>query len=233
MNLILDIRNKLLKEKDETYCNFIKKLCSTTQKDIIGVRMKTIQHIAKNFNECDIKKYILNDDIKYYEEMMLRGILIGHKYNTLDDVFTYIRHFITSIDCWAICDSTCASIKITKKHIDAIWGLLQQYIHSQQEYILRFVVVMYLNYYISTKYLHVIFQQIEKLNYDYYYLNTAIAWLISKAYVLNKILTLKYINTSRLNICILKKALQKIRDSYQITKKDKELITDIILHKNI
>ena len=31
MNLILDIRNKLLKEKDETYCNFISATIKRTQ----------------------------------------------------------------------------------------------------------------------------------------------------------------------------------------------------------
>jgi len=231
MNLIFDIRNQLLKEKDEAYCHFVKKLCITTQKDIIGVKMNTIQHIAKNFNIYNIREYIFNEDIKYYEEMMLRGILIGHKHNSIAEVFTYISHFITSIDCWAICDSTCASIKVTKKNIDAMWKLLQQYIHSQQEYVLRFVIVMYLNYYIPTKYLPVIFQQIEKLNYNYYYINTAIAWFISKAYTLNKTLTLEYISTSRLNTFILRKSLQKIKDSYQITQQDKDIITAIIQSK--
>ena len=157
-------RNKLLEKQDIKYREFHKSLCTTSKYNMIGVRTPETKKIANEFNIEDIESYIFDKDIKYYEEVLLRGFLIVNKKNNLEAVFKYLKYFIPMIDNWAICDGTCASLKITKKHEDEMWDFLQNYIVSSKEFEIRFALVMYLNYYTNTKYLKEILG--KKVNKD-------------------------------------------------------------------
>ncbi|MBQ9013611.1 MAG: DNA alkylation repair protein [Bacilli bacterium] len=128
------------------------------------------------------------------------------------------------IDNWGVCDGTCASLKITNKNVDEMWNFLQDYIKSDKEYEVRFAVVMYLNYYTKTKYLKKILKQIEQVKNDEYYVKMAIAWFVAEAYANNREDTLEYINKSKLDNWTFNKAIQKIRESYRVSKEDKEML---------
>ncbi len=218
------IRNKLLEKQDIKYREFHKSLCTTSKYNMIGVRTPETKKIANEFNIEDIESYIFDKDIKYYEEVLLRGFLIVNKKNNLEAVFKYLKYFIPMIDNWAICDGTCASLKITKKHEDEMWDFLQNYIVSSKEFEIRFALVMYLNYYTNTKYLKEIFKQIDNIKNEEYYVKMAIAWLVAEAYARNSTETLKYIKKSKLETWTFNKAIQKIRESYRVSEEDKEML---------
>ena len=98
------------------------------------------------------------------------------------------------------------------------------YIKSDREYEVRFAIVMYLNYYTKTKYLKKIFKQIEQVKNDEYYVKMAIAWFVAEAYANNMEDTLEYIKNSKLDNWTFNKAIQKIRESYRVSKEDKEML---------
>lgn len=223
-DLIKTIRLKLLEKQDIKYREFHKGLCTTSNYKMIGVRSPEVKNIAKEFNQCDIEKYIFDDDIEFYEELLLRGFLIGGKKNDLESTFKYLKYFIPLIDNWAVCDGTCASLKITNKNLDDMWNFLQDYIASDREFEIRFALVMYLDYYTKTKYLKTIFKQIEKIKCEEYYVKMGVAWLIAEAYIHNRAETLEYIKISKLDKWTFNKAIQKIRESYRVSDEDKEML---------
>ena len=223
-DLTKKIRAILLEKQYIKYRDFRKSLCTTSRYTMIGVRTPEVRKIAKDFDAENIEKYIFDDDIEYYEEVLLRGFLIGNKKNNLENTFKYLEHFIPLIDNWAVCDGTCASLKITNKNVDEMWNFLQNYISSKKEYEIRFALVMYLNYYTKTKYLNKIFKQIDKIKNDEYYVKMAIAWFVAEAYTNNREETLEYIKKSKLEKWTFNKAIQKIRESYRISAEDKEML---------
>ena len=223
-DLTRKFRLKLLDKQDTKYRDFHKGLCTTSKYKIIGVRAPDVKNIAKEFEQSDIEDYIYDDDIEYYEEILLRGFLIGNKKNNLENTFRYLKYFIPMIDNWAVCDGTCAGLKITNKNLDEMWNFLQDYIVSNKEFEIRFVLVMYLDYYTKTKYLKKIFKQIEKIKCEEYYVKMAIAWLIAEAFIHNREDTLEYIKKSKLDKWTYNKAIQKIRESYRASNEDKELL---------
>ena len=219
-----EIRKKLFENQDIKYRDFSKSLCLTAKYEMIGVRTPIVRDIAKKFEVDNIEKYIFDNDIKYYEELLLRGFLIGNKNNSLEDIFKYLKYYVPLIDCWGVCDGTCASLKITNKNVDEMWNFIQEYIKSNKEYEIRFAVVMYLNYYTKTKYLNKIFKQIEQIKNEEYYVKMAVAWFVAEAYANNREETLEYIKKSKLDNWTFNKAIQKIRESYRVTQEDKDML---------
>ena len=52
----------------------------------------------------------------------------------------------------------------------------------------------------------------------------AIAWLLCELMIYNRDMTLKYLEHNNLNIFTINKAISKCRDSYRVSKEDKELL---------
>ena len=112
--------------------------------------------------------------------------------------------------------------KSPKKHMKEMWEFLEQYINSKNEYEIRFALVMYLNYFLTDDYIDKILCKIDKITNKEYYVQMAIAWLISFAYIKKKEKTQKYLLDNNLDKFTLNKSIQKICESYRVSNEDKE-----------
>ena len=72
----LQFIEKLKSLKDEKYLEFYKKLVTTNNK-IIGIRSPIVKDIAKNIAKGDWRKFIAQEIKGYYEEIFIRGLIIG------------------------------------------------------------------------------------------------------------------------------------------------------------
>ena len=217
-----DIRKKLFELQDLKYKEFHSGLCPNVDK-IIGVRVPQLKELAKQIAKEDYKEFLNNVKDEYYEELALHGLVIGYAKMSIEDTFDYLKEFVPKINSWAVCDVTCANLKITKKYRKEMWTFLETYIHSNKEYEIRFAVVMYLNYYLTDDaYIDEILKRIDKIGNKEYYVQMAIAWLISFAYIKQKDKTIKYLEKNNLDKFTQNKAIQKIRESYRVSKEEKE-----------
>ena len=57
-----------------------------------------------------------------------------------------------------------------------------------------------------------------------YYVNMAVAWLISECFVKFRDITMPLFENNNLNKFIINKAISKCRDSYRVSEEDKELL---------
>jgi len=223
-NISKKIREELLNLKDEKYKEFHKSLCKTSKHEIIGVRLPVVKKLAKKYMSENYQDFLSDEDIKYYEEFLIKGIMIGLSKEPIDNVFDYLDKFVPTIDNWAICDSTCASLKITKKNMNEMFEYLQKYVKSEREYEVRFVLVMYLDFYMDSEYITEIFKQIDKINREEYYIKMAIAWLISVAFVKQRNITLQFLKETNIDDWTYNKAIQKIIESYRVSDEDKIML---------
>lgn len=221
------IRAKLLEMQDLKYKEFHSNLCNTCKYEMIGVRVPELRKFAKEIVKEEFREFLENRDIKYYEEALLKGLVIGCAKLSFEETCMQLEKFVPIIDNWAVCDITCSSLKITKKYMDEMWDFLKKYIISDKEYEIRFAVVMYLSYYINPKYLDEIFDLIEQINNDGYYTKMAIAWFISIAYIKEKNMTLKFLKRTNIDNWTYNKSLQKIVESYRVEESDKVRIRNM------
>lgn len=215
------IREKLFEKQDLKYKKFHSGLCPNVDK-IIGVRVPELRKMAKEIAVKDYAQFLQICKDEYYEELVLQGLVIGYAKISIQEAFEYLKMFVPKINSWAVCDTTCCNLKITKKHMKEMWEFLEQYINSKNEYEIRFALVMYLNYYLTEEYIDEILQKVEKITNKEYYVQMAIAWLISFAYIKQKDKTEKYLQKNNLDKFTQNKAIQKICESFRVDEKNKE-----------
>lgn len=222
----LSIREQLNILADEQYRKFSSSL--TPGKDnIIGVRLPLLRKLAKEIVKGDWREYLDYATSNTFEEVMLQGMVIGYLKADIELVLALTKDFIPLIDNWAVCDSFCSSLKITKVYKERVWDFLQTYLQSDKEYEIRFGVVMLLNYYVEINYASDAFRHFDRIKHESYYVKMAVAWAISIYFVVFQDRTLEYIKDNNLDGFTYNKALQKIRESTRVDKKTKEMIKKV------
>ena len=222
----MNIEKDLFNMQDEKYRQFQIKLCPGVN-NIIGVRLPELRKYAKN-----ISKLVSYAEIptKYYEEIMLKGMLIG-----LEKEINYeqIENFIPLINNWAVCDTFCSSLKKVKNDKDNMWDFLQKYLKSKQEYEIRFAVVMILQYFIDEKYIDKVLKILSKIKNKNYYAQMAVAWAYSICFIKFYDKTKKFFEeelikkennkfTIKIDNFTYNKSIQKAIESYRLTKEQKD-----------
>ena len=223
------IKEDLLKLENKKYKEFHRNLCpgDNKTKNMIGIKVPILRDYAKKIiKEYTIEEILKQIDDEYYEEIMLQGMLIGFLKEDFEKVKKYIENFIPKIDNWAVCDIFCAGLKITKKYKKEMWLFLQKYLKSNKQYEIRFGIVMILDYFIDEEYLQKDFQIFENVNCknNEYYVQMALAWAISVAFVKFYDDTIKYLKSSNLDEFTYNKAIQKAIESYRITDEQKNIL---------
>ena len=221
------IKKELLSLADEKYKEFHRNLCPSENKtkNMIGIRIPVLRNYAKQLiKEQKIEELLSQIDDEYYEEIMLQGMLICFLKEDFKTVKKEIEKFIPKIDNWAICDTFCAGLKITKKYKNEMWKFIQKYLKSNQEFEIRFGIVMILDYYIEEEYLDSIFPIFDSITSKEYYVQMAIAWAICEALIKYYDKTLCYLENAHLDKFTYHKALQKALESYRISDDKKQIL---------
>lgn len=215
-----ELKTKIQKNIDIKYRDFSKKLLPNVD-NILGVRVPILRRIAKEIAREEPIKFLNNVTNDSFEETMIEGFVIGNLKGEKEFIIKYIDTFLPKIDNWSVCDTFCASLKIVNIDLDYFFKYLCKCKNSKEEFTLRFMLVMFLNYYIDKKYIFKIFEIIQKIKKDDYYVKMAIAWFLSMSYLKYKKETLNYLNNSNLDDWTHNKTLQKIIESRQISDEEK------------
>lgn len=231
MELKDEVKKYLLELEDQKYLEFSKKLNAQIDNyKQIGVRIPLIRNYAKELSKNYKLDYLMdNIDEEYYEELMLKGILIGsYKKITFEELEKNISLFVPKIYDWAICDSFSMSLKTTKKYKKEIWELINKYLKSNMEFEVRFALVMILNYYIDDEHIEEIYKIINKVNVDKYYVKMAKAWLISYCVIKYYERTYKYLKEEcTIDNWTYNKGIQKSIESYRINNEQKQKLKEL------
>lgn len=215
----------LVQIQEEGYQQFSKKLTPTAY-PILGIRMPILKQLGKEIASGNYKEYLQFTSTDYHEEIMLRGIVIGSikKIESFDVLKEYIKSFVPQIDNWAVNDTFCSMLKVTKKYKQDMWELIIDYLKSEKEFELRFAIIMLLDYYVEEEYIDEILKILDKINHKGYYVMMAVAWTLSVCFVKQEEKTLEYLHNNHLDNVTYNKALQKILESYRVSDENKEMI---------
>ena len=179
---------------------FENKIVNTSQ-TMLGISMPTLRVIAKEIYKGNYLSYIKNNPRNYYEENILEALVISLiKDENLQ--FELLDNYLPTCDSWA--------------HTDSIKS---KYIFKRRCGILVFFKL------IETDYLKDIFELINGMSDEQeYYVNMAIAWFLCDAFIKRREETLGFLSTTSLQKFTVNKAISKCRDSFRVSKEDKELL---------
>ena len=209
--------------KDIKYKDFNKSIILNSKYEMIGIRLPIMRDIAKKISKTNIEDFLKYSNNKYYEEIMIQGFVISHIKDE-EEFYKYFKNHITKIDNWSLCDSFCSSIKIVKKYEKKYFNESINLSLSKEEFISRIGLVIILNHFINKDNLDKIYNTLNKINSDKFYINMAEAWLICELYINYPNETLSFIKNNKLNKFTQNKAISKIHDSYRVSKEEKEYL---------
>ncbi|MDE7416896.1 MAG: DNA alkylation repair protein [Lachnospiraceae bacterium] len=156
-----EIREILTQYTDEKYKEFSAGLIPGA-KPLMGVRLPQLRQIAKSIVNDRENKARWQDETAgydgvyediYFEETMLRGMLIGYgtakKGVSCEEGLAHFKEFIPYIDNWSVCDSFCNSFTFANRYREKVWEFMQPYLYSDQEYEVRVALILLLSQYLK------------------------------------------------------------------------------------
>ena len=215
------LRGELQKHIDETYKQFHTSLVPGLTK-MMGVRIPILRELAKKAAKEDYYGFIEDFQPEIYEEVMIRGMMIGYAKFSMEEQKRELKKFIPLINNWAVCDSCCTTYKFMKKNQEEWFSFLEPYLNSSQEYKIRFAVVCLLDFFVQEAFIDRILNCFSDIHHEGYYVKMAVAWAVSVCYVKFPEKTEEFLLKNTLDDFTHNKAIQKIRESYRVSKEEKE-----------
>lgn len=221
----MDIQKMLLSMQDIKYRDFHAKLMPNIDKSrIIGVRVPQIRAFAKQIKN-DTGDFLENLPHKYYEENNLHAVLIS-EISDFGVCIEKLNKFLPYVDNWATCDSM--KPKCFKKNKHKLLLEIEKWLKSRHEYTVRFGILMLMTHFLDEDFDEKYLEKVSKIKSDKYYINMMIAWYFATALAKQWDCAVKYLENRTLPEWVHKKAIQKARESYRITKEQKEYLKTLI-----
>ena len=222
----MEILKELFKLQDKEYAEFQSKLTPTVDKNkFIGVRVPEARKLAKVYFKDEKSREFLNIlPHEYYDENMLHGLLIS-EIKDYEKCINEVDKFLPYVDNWAVCDIM--SPKILKKNKDKLIEKIKNWSESKDIYTCRFGIKMLMTHYLDEDFKSEYLNIPSSIVSDEYYINMMIAWFYATALAKRWDDSIKYIENKKLTKWVHNKTIQKARESYRITNKQKEYLKSL------
>ena len=218
----MTIREQLLEMAEPGYRDFHASLLPGVT-NIIGIRLPLLRGIAREIARGDWRAFLASDDILYYEERMLRGLVIGYAKCSPEEKLGHVARFVPKIDNWAVCDCFCWKLKAAER--EPMWRFIQPYFRSEAEYDQRFAVVIALSNFVDAEHLEALLKHFEAFRHEGYYARMGVAWAVSLCFIRFPERTMRWLAAQcPLDDWTYNKSLQKIVESYRVTDTDKSAV---------
>lgn len=205
---------------DEKYKKFNNSLVPEACNSI-GVRVPILRKIAKDIFKGDYTSFLACKMGKYREEIMIEGFVAGMIKCDHPELLGYIKKYVSKIENWETCDIS--SFRQIKNHLDEFLGDIEYFIYSDNPWAVRYGFKCLLDFYLTDEYIDRVLEYVNSVNSDFYYIQMVQAWLVATAAAKCRDKTMKFLASNNLNATTQNMAVRKMRESFRISKEDKEL----------
>lgn len=211
-------------EKSEESIKLYDKNIVRGNSPFIGVRIPEVRKFAKEIiKNKKVSEFFLEYEGIYFEEKLIKGFIIASNEKYFNK---YSLDYIKEFDSWCLVDTFCNSSKFIEKNKGKYFSFIKNLINSDEEFIIRCGYVMVLYYYLSDEYIDEILD-LCLMSSEYYYVNMAISWLISEAFIKYPLKIEKLLKSKKLSNFIQNKSIDKINDSYRVSNDIKVKLRDL------
>lgn len=213
----------LFQLQDKGYRDFQSKLIPTIPVEtIIGVRIPTIRKLAKEYGKNpESVEFLKQLPHTYYDENILHALLVA-------DIKDYevcvkeVERFLPYVDNWAVCDIF--SPKVFRKNKDKLIDKIREWTASDHPYTCRFGMEMLMTHFLDEDFREEYLEIPAAVHSGKYYVNMMIAWFYATALAKQWDAAIGYIEKKCLDPWTHNKTIQKARESYRITREQKEYL---------
>ena len=148
---------------------------------------------------------------------------ILNKIKDFDLLKSYLIPYSQKADNWSTID--CLKFHFTKENTQDYISLSKELINSKHTFSRRLALIILLKLLSFEDCSSICFEFFNKLkNETEYYVNMAAAWLLAECMTKYRDKTIEFYNHNNTNDFIINKSISKCRDSYRISKEDKEYL---------
>ncbi len=222
----MTIYDRLVKDKEEGYDEFVAKLVPNIPADtIVGVKTPQMRAIAKEIFLSGKRDEFLKDvPHKYYEENLVHFFVIS-LIKDFDECVCAVEAFLPYVDCWPVSDQ--GSPKVFKKNHDRLLPYIEKWIASEHVYTARFGLRMLMNEFLEADFKEEYLELAASKSGEDYYLKMMVAWFFATALAKRYDESVTYFEERRLDDWVHKKAIQKAIESYRVTDEHKEYLRSL------
>ena len=216
------LRERLVAMSDPAYRQFNASLLPGVT-DMLGIRLPKLRALARKIARGEAWRDLLRDgDIRYFEERMLRGLVIGYVRCPLEERLALVREFVPTIDNWAVCDTFCRRLRSDER--EPVWRMIQPLFASPREFEARFAAVTALGNFVDAEHLDRLFERLEAVRCEAYYARMGVAWAVSVCFAKYPARTRPLLSGGWLDDGTQNRAIQKIVDSFRVAGEDKAYV---------
>ena len=211
--------------QDLGYRDFSSALIPNVSKElVIGVRTPELRKLSKEILKSgEAESFMAELPHKYLEENHLHGFLIAQT-KDFDSCIEALDKFLPFVDNWATCDGI--RPKIFAKHKEELLSHIKRWISSEHGYTKRFGMEMLMCHFLDEDFKSE-FLDLANIPSEEYYVNMMAAWFYASALTKQYEQTLPYFVEKRLPKWVHNKAIQKARESYQVSKEHKDYLKNL------
>lgn len=192
-----------------------------TQMNVLAIKTAVIKDIVKEISKGNFISFLDLELNNYFENTSINGTLIT-KIKDFNLMKKYLDKYISKIDNWASCDLLSFDVKGKEEEF---FNLSLEYIKNDKPFIRRFGLSILFKLIDNDKYINKIFDIMNRFyKEEHYYVNMMNAWLFCECFVKRRNETVEYLKTHKLNKFTINKGISKCRDSFRVSKEDKDML---------
>lgn len=199
-----------------------------TKYECLGILTHNIKTITKEIAKGNYLEFLDLQIYDNYPSITIMGNLIC-KIKDFEIQKHYLDLYSEKVDNWANCDQL--KFTITKDNQHQYLKLVEEYINSPLTFRRRIALIILFKF-ITPEQIDMVFKYANSLfSEQEYYVNMANAWLLCECFIKCRKETLEYLKEHNLNNFTINKMISKCRDSFRVSKEDKDLLNRLYKSK--
>ena len=198
------------------YAAFQRKIVSDTQYPIVGVRMAHLRKAAKLAAKDQWRFLADAEQFSCFEDIMVAGLATAYAKVPFLEKRDALWQLLPKLDSWALTDCIAPTLAPKDHELHVVWEFAQACVCSDQEYTVRFGIVLLLRYFLTPEYVDRVAQILCGIQDERYYVQMAVAWCFAEMAVQEYALVEDVLKRGALSRFTHNKTIQKMRESYRI-----------------
>lgn len=176
-----ELLDYLFSLQDEKCLEF--NLHNIRREPMIGVRLPDLHKIARQIIKGNVSQFVHVSRRRYHETILLQGLVLAKQNAKPDRYLKQLKSFLPKVRNWAQCDYT--AIHATGFRNQSVgekgYAFACECVKSERPWEVRFGYVLLLSYYLDKQHIQEILQICCNQKDSEYFVNMAVAWLITTA----------------------------------------------------
>lgn len=211
---------ELLLESAEPKLAGFNSMLTPGKKGIVGVRVPRIREIAKMVIKDDWTQ-VLCKEPQFFEEEMLIAVVIATAPVETSERIRLTDSFLVHVDNWATCDILCSSWRMPVTDSTDTWEYFSSLMSSDAEFRMRVSIVARMSLFKDADHDRLLLEDIATHDHPGYYYRMGAAWAVSTVFVRHPDMTMKFLESKRMEPWTHNRSIQKIRESRRVSDEDR------------